>query len=74
MKKILAMAGAMLMLAACGGNEKEYDATGTFEATEVTVAATTTTTVTIAIPTMPTNNTMSYLFSCKIVSSLKTFS
>ena len=39
MKKILAMAGAMLMLAACGGNEKEYDATGTFEATEVTVAA-----------------------------------
>ena len=27
------------MLAACGGNEKEYDATGTFEATEVTVAA-----------------------------------
>ena len=33
------MAGAMLMLAACGGKEKEYDATGTFEATEVTVAA-----------------------------------
>lgn len=28
-----------LMLAACGGNEKEYDATGTFEATETTVFA-----------------------------------
>lgn len=27
------------MLASCGNNEKEYDATGTFEATEVTVAA-----------------------------------
>ena len=26
-------------LAACSGNEKEYDATGTFEATEVTVSA-----------------------------------
>ncbi|MBQ7741812.1 MAG: HlyD family efflux transporter periplasmic adaptor subunit [Bacteroidaceae bacterium] len=39
MKKILAMAGAMLMLASCGSKEKEFDATGTFEATEVTVAA-----------------------------------
>ena len=28
-----------LMVAACGGNEKEYDATGTFEATETTVFA-----------------------------------
>ena len=28
-----------LMMAACGGNEKEYDATGTFEATETTVFA-----------------------------------
>ena len=28
-----------LFLAACGGNEKEYDATGTFEATETTVFA-----------------------------------
>ena len=28
-----------LMMAACGGNEKEYDATGTFEATETTVYA-----------------------------------
>lgn len=27
------------VLASCGGNEKEYDATGTFEATEVTVSA-----------------------------------
>ena len=27
------------MLAGCAGNEKEFDATGTFEATEVTVAA-----------------------------------
>ena len=26
-------------IASCGSNEKEYDATGTFEATEVTVAA-----------------------------------
>ena len=25
------------MLASCGNNEKEYDATGVFEATEVTV-------------------------------------
>ena len=29
----------MLALLACGNTEKEYDATGTFEATEVTVAA-----------------------------------
>lgn len=28
-----------MMMAACGGNEKEYDATGTFEATETTVFA-----------------------------------
>ena len=33
------LAGAMLMLAACGNNEKEFDATGTFEATEITVSA-----------------------------------
>lgn len=33
------MAGAVLMLTACGNNEKEYDATGTFEATEVTISA-----------------------------------
>ena len=33
------MAGAVLLLTACGNKEKEYDATGTFEATETTVAA-----------------------------------
>lgn len=38
MKKILC-AGAVLAVLACGHTEKEYDATGTFEATEVTVAA-----------------------------------
>ena len=27
------------MMAACGGSEKDYDATGTFEATETTVFA-----------------------------------
>ena len=37
--KTLMLAGLVLMLAACGKTEKEYDATGTFEATEVTVAA-----------------------------------
>ena len=30
---------ACFALAACGDKEKEYDATGTFEATEVTVSA-----------------------------------
>ncbi|MBR6309780.1 MAG: HlyD family efflux transporter periplasmic adaptor subunit [Paludibacteraceae bacterium] len=39
MKKILAIASAMLILAACGKKEKEFDATGTFEATETTVYA-----------------------------------
>ena len=39
MKKRLIVAGAVLMLCACGKKEKEYDATGTFEATEVTVSA-----------------------------------
>ena len=33
------LAGAALMMAACGGNEKAYDATGMFEATETTVYA-----------------------------------
>lgn len=33
------MAAGLAVLASCGSNEKEYDATGTFEATEVTVAA-----------------------------------
>ena len=32
-------AAGLAVLASCGSNEKEYDATGTFEATEVTVAA-----------------------------------
>ena len=30
---------AAMLLAACGNNEKDYDATGTFEATETTVSA-----------------------------------
>ena len=33
------LAGVALLMAACGGNEKAYDATGTFEATETTVYA-----------------------------------
>ena len=33
------LAGVALMVAACGNNEKDYDATGTFEATETTVFA-----------------------------------
>ena len=33
------LAGALLMLGACGSNEKEFDATGTFEATETIVSA-----------------------------------
>lgn len=36
--KIIWAAG-LAMLVSCGGNEKEFDATGTFEATEVIVAA-----------------------------------
>ena len=39
MKKLMIMAAGLAMLASCGNNEKEYDATGVFEATEVTVAA-----------------------------------
>ena len=39
MKKITILASVALMICACGGNEKEYDATGTFEATETTVFA-----------------------------------
>lgn len=39
MKKNIIIAVAALMTVACGNNKKEYDATGTFEATEVTVAA-----------------------------------
>lgn len=39
MKKITFLASAALMLMACSNDEKEYDATGTFEVTEVTVSA-----------------------------------
>ena len=39
MQKIYVLAGAALIMAACGGSEKDYDATGTFEATETTVFA-----------------------------------
>ena len=39
MRKIYVLAGMALTMAACGGNEKEYDATGTFGATETTVFA-----------------------------------
>ena len=39
MKKIYVLAGVALMMSACGGSEKDYDATGTFEATETTVFA-----------------------------------
>ena len=39
MKKMMILASTALMLAACGNNEKAYDATGTFESTETTVFA-----------------------------------
>lgn len=39
MKRIMAVAGLALMLNACGNKEKEYDATGVFEATETMVCA-----------------------------------
>ena len=39
MKKLLVLASAMLTMSACGNKEKEFDATGTFEATETTVSA-----------------------------------
>ena len=39
MKRFSIMTGALLLLVACGNKEKSYDATGTFEATEVTVSA-----------------------------------
>ena len=39
MKKIMILASVVLMAAACGKKEKAFDATGTFEATEVTVSA-----------------------------------
>ena len=39
MRHILTIAGMAAMLAACHSSEKDYDATGTFEATETTVSA-----------------------------------
>ncbi len=39
MRKLVVMASIVMLLAACGEKDKEYDATGTFEATEVTVSA-----------------------------------
>ncbi len=39
MRKIYVLAGVALMMVACGNKEKDYDATGTFEATETTVFA-----------------------------------
>jgi len=39
MRKIYLLAGIALLTAACGNNEKMYDATGVFEATETTVFA-----------------------------------
>lgn len=39
MRKIDVLAGIALLMAACGNNEKTYDATGVFEATETTVFA-----------------------------------
>ena len=39
MKKIFILAGVALMMTACRNNEKAYDATGSFEATETTVFA-----------------------------------
>lgn len=39
MKKTMTIAAMLALLASCGNKEKGYDATGTFEATEVTVSA-----------------------------------
>ncbi|MBR5083236.1 MAG: HlyD family secretion protein [Prevotella sp.] len=39
MKKIITLASMTLVMVACGNKEKEFDATGTFEATEVTISA-----------------------------------
>lgn len=37
MKKLIVIATGLALLASCGNKEKEFDATGTFEATETTV-------------------------------------
>ena len=39
MKKVMMIAAGLAMLVGCGNKEKTYDATGTFEATEITVSA-----------------------------------
>ena len=39
MKQIFLLASIAFIMLSCGNNEKEYDAMGTFEATEVTVSA-----------------------------------
>ena len=39
MNNKMMIALAMAMLVGCSSNEKDYDATGTFEATETTVSA-----------------------------------
>ena len=39
MERILFLAALAFVMASCGGDRKDYDATGTFEATEVTVSA-----------------------------------
>lgn len=39
MKKIYLLTALVFVITSCSNNQKEYDATGTFEATEVTVAA-----------------------------------
>ena len=39
MKKLLLLAISVLMVASCGKDKQDYDATGTFEATEITVSA-----------------------------------
>lgn len=39
MKKMMTMASMALLMAACGSQDKTYDATGTFEATETTIFA-----------------------------------
>ena len=39
MKKLLLLAIGVLMVASCGKEKQDYDATGTFEATEITVSA-----------------------------------
>ena len=39
MKKLFLLAIGILMVASCGKDKQDYDATGTFEATEITVSA-----------------------------------